>query len=240
LDSAKKEIIDMNIKVERIAGSDRYGTSVEIAKRLGTAKEKAIIATGKDFPDTLAIAPYAAEKQYPILLTETDKLPPNVKSFLNGYKSTIVIGGKKAIDPKVGKILPNPEQIARNSRYQTVIQIIKNHYDTNEQLYISTGENFADALTGSVLAAKNHTSVLLVNKLDLPTDSDLIVADKQVKKLQVFGGKAAIPDHIVKELLALLDKFQQSVGTFTVSENLKVLDSKQAEAIKKCRRLSSH
>jgi glucan phosphorylase len=73
---------------------------------------------------------------------------------------------------------------------------------------------------------------LLVNKLDLPTDSDLIVADKQVKKLQVFGGKAAVPDHIVKELLALLDKFQQSVGTVTVSENLKVLDSKQAEAIK--------
>jgi putative cell wall-binding protein len=98
LDSVKKEIIDMNIKVERIAGSDRYGTSVEIAKRLGTAKEKAIIATGKDFPDALAIAPYAAKNQYPILLTETDKLPPNVKSFLNSYKSAIVIGGKKSID----------------------------------------------------------------------------------------------------------------------------------------------
>jgi putative cell wall-binding protein len=232
LDSVKKEILDMNIKVERIAGSDRYGTSVEIAKRLGASKEKAIIATGKDFPDALAIAPYAAENQYPILLTETDKLPAGVKSFLNGYKSTIVIGGKKAIDPKVEKYLPKPERIAGNSRYQTAVQIIKNHYDTNEQLYISTGENFADALTGSVLAAKNHTAVLLVNKSTLPTDSDLIVADKQVKKLQVFGGKAAVPDQIVKDFLALLNKFQQSVGTVTVGENLKVLDSNQAETIK--------
>ena len=42
---------------------------------MGGNPELAIVAYGRNFPDALAIAPYAAQHGYPILLVEKDKIP---------------------------------------------------------------------------------------------------------------------------------------------------------------------
>ncbi|MBT2686005.1 cell wall-binding repeat-containing protein [Bacillus sp. ISL-37] len=225
LDAVKTEISNMGITVERISGSDRYQTSLEIAKRLGTTKDKAIVATGRDFPDALAIAPYAAKNSYPIILTAPDKMTANVSTYVKDFKSTLIVGGSKAISPEVENALPEPERISGKNRYETASKIIKENFETNNTIYISTGENFADALTGSVLAAKNNTAVMLVGKSSLPTDSDLLIAEKQVKNLFAFGGKAAVPDSIIQSLLDLVAKFKESVGTVSVEETVKLLDN---------------
>lgn len=55
--------------IERVAGADRYGTAIAVARTFGTA-EAAFLATGRNFPDALsAIAP-AARLGAPVLLTE--------------------------------------------------------------------------------------------------------------------------------------------------------------------------
>lgn len=80
--SIEKELNSMNVKTERIYGKDRYETSIEVAKRIGT-NNGIIVATGENFPDALSIAPVAYKKSMPIILTQKNSLPQEVESFLN-------------------------------------------------------------------------------------------------------------------------------------------------------------
>ncbi|EKN42606.1 cell surface protein, partial [Clostridium botulinum CFSAN001627] len=67
------ELKDLGIKVNRIYGEDRYKTSLKIAKEIGV-KNGVVVTNGLGFADALAMAPIAASKQMPILLTPSDKL----------------------------------------------------------------------------------------------------------------------------------------------------------------------
>ncbi|MFY0761497.1 cell wall-binding repeat-containing protein [Metabacillus dongyingensis] len=229
-EDVKQEISKIGITTERISGKNRYETSIKIANKLGASKEKAILATGTNFPDALAIAPYAAENGYPILLTNPGKLDKMVSSYLKDVKSTIIVGGKAAVKPEVEALLPSPERISGETRYETAAQIISSKYETNSHIYISTGNNFADALTGSVLAAKNKAAILLVGPNKIPPGTDQLIADKQMKSFQVFGGKVAVSDDVVSKLNGLFSKFKDSIGTVSFTDGLKVLDSSQIEA----------
>jgi putative cell wall-binding protein len=228
--SVEKELKAMGLATERIYGNDRYDTAIEIAKELGAEKNEAIIATGVDFPDALSIASYAAEKKIPILLAKPDELPAKVASYVANMKKTYVIGGTKAISHRVEKLLPNPTRLAGNSRYDTSIEILNYFYDTNEKLYVSTGENFADALAGSVLAAKNSTGVLLVDKKQPVGDIEFLISGNQVKTFSLFGGQAAISNHVVGELAKISNSYNDSIGAAKVTGKLIKATAKQAKA----------
>lgn len=56
-------------RYERLWGSDRYGTAVEISKKGWTASEYVIIARGSGYTDALCAGPLARKYNAPILLT---------------------------------------------------------------------------------------------------------------------------------------------------------------------------
>ncbi|WP_141694316.1 cell wall-binding repeat-containing protein, partial [Desulfosporosinus sp. BG] len=80
--SIETELRAMGIAPTRIAGQDRYETSVNIAKQT-TPPTELIVATGEDYPDALSIAPIAAIKQIPIVLVPKSYLPDSVKTYLS-------------------------------------------------------------------------------------------------------------------------------------------------------------
>ena len=65
-------------------------------------------------------------------------------------------------------------------------------------MYVATGEDFADALTGAPLAALNDTGILLVNKDALPGSVQKVIdfqdkkAGEGTAKLTILGGEAAV------------------------------------------------
>lgn len=219
----KKEVIEelktlnQNIKIERISGSTRYETATNIARKLGMTKEQVIIATGENFPDALSIAPYAAEYAYPIVLTESDKLPKTVSKYFNdvkGLKKVYVIGGKQAISESAIKGLPHTERIAGNTRYDTSIEILKKLYNTNDSIYVSTGKNFADALTGSVLAGKNKTGILLVDVNNFKEKAiSNIIRTNFIQDYVILGGEVAVPTSVEKNLNKLFAQNKIEFGT---------------------------
>lgn len=85
------------VKYETISGSDRYSTSVEIAKRLNS--EVAIIASGENFPDALAASTLSQKISAPILLVAKDKIPNSVVKYIQDkqIKKAIVLGGEGSI-----------------------------------------------------------------------------------------------------------------------------------------------
>jgi len=80
---------------------------------------------------------------------------------------------------------------------------LKHFNVTSKHLYVATGQNYADALTGAVLAAKNDSAVLLVHT-KVPDATENYITDQGIKRLTIFGGSGAINESVQKSLESLL------------------------------------
>ncbi|MFV9510492.1 cell wall-binding repeat-containing protein [Tepidibacillus sp. LV47] len=198
----KDQLEAMGLQVTRWGGIDRYDTAYQIARQLGNT-DTAIIANGSKFPDALAIAPYAASKGYPILLVEKDKIPVKTYEALKAIniQKTIIVGGTGVVSDRVKNQLPPPERIAGNDRFETATQIIKQLNQNTDQVYVANGLKYADALTGSVLAAKNNAPLLLTYQNQLPEVIRKIVIEKNILNFTILGGTGAVSDQVKWDLI---------------------------------------
>ncbi|WP_010676965.1 cell wall-binding repeat-containing protein [Bacillus timonensis] len=229
----KKEIEKMGITVKRISGATRYQTALQIAKELKPAKNEVVLATGANFPDALAIAPYASEHSVPILLTAPKKIDNGVLDYTKQFSSVTIIGGTNAIDPSIEKKFTNATRIKGKDRYETASTIVRELYNENKKIYISTGANFPDALTGSVLAAKNKTGILLTKKSSIPDSLNIVFPQQKVNSFQVFGGKGVVEEKVITDLQKLLVSFKGTIGGGEVSTKAKFLTEKEATEFEK-------
>lgn len=216
------------LNVERIYGNDRYETSVEIAKRLGS-KEVALTNAGQ-YADALSISAVAAVKGFSILLTSPGSLPEVVRQHLSNYRieRTYLIGGEDVISKEIEKQLRVPVRLAGNNRYETNAKILdKFAGDLDfQRIMIAAGEGkstYTDSLAGVALAAKTTSPLILSGtKLDDSTKKFLEKKITVASKMIILGGIQAIPPSVAEELSQCIDRVNQSVfqqmGTYGPSE----------------------
>lgn len=89
--------------IERIAGNDRYETSLKIADKFYKDAQGAYLASGEVFADSLAINPIAARFDVPLILTPKDKLPQKTQQYLENSKiiQIAIIGGEKTVSKQI-------------------------------------------------------------------------------------------------------------------------------------------
>ncbi|NLI91278.1 MAG: cell wall-binding repeat-containing protein [Peptococcaceae bacterium] len=147
---------------ERIYGPNRFETSLKIAQKMN-AESEAVLVSGQDPWDALSFSPVAAYRGIPILLTDRDHLPENVKPYLEQKHivKTYVIGGSGAIAPGIEKELPGPVRIGGMDRYETNRLILTGFSEgfNFQKIYAVTAGNslkcsFSDGLSICSLAAK--------------------------------------------------------------------------------------
>jgi SpoIID/LytB domain protein len=185
--------------VDRIGGIDRFEVAKLVADSLGSSTS-AIVTNGLVFSDALAIAPYAAQNQIPILLTYNNKLPDSTKAALQGKSSTLIIGGTGSVDSSVEGQLTGVSRIGGADRYEVSANII-NQLNLNAQtVFLSNGLTFADALTGSVLAAKQSAPLLLTKPKEIPAPVLNTIRNKQTSVVNVLGGPASVSDQVIASL----------------------------------------
>lgn len=224
----EKQLDNMMIEYERIAGSDRYDTSLKVAKLVG-CDNGVVIASGASFADALSIAPIAAAKGMPILLTSKNSLPQGVSQYIkdNNITKGYVIGGVGVIGKSATKDLNNFKRLAGMDRYETnqkIIEEFSNEVDFSS-VYVSTGEGFADALSGSVAAAKTNSPLVLTNGNLSITKTAFYSKIPAVDQFKVLGGEAVVSKEAVDNLL--VDKAESS---FKLGDDL--LISKYSDLIK--------
>lgn len=86
---------------ERIAGNDRYQTSLAIARRSFENNENAILANSKVFADSLSAVSVAKNYKAPIILTDNENLTQSTKSYLENMNSVTIIGGEKSVSSNI-------------------------------------------------------------------------------------------------------------------------------------------
>ncbi|WHX40267.1 cell wall-binding repeat-containing protein [Mesobacillus sp. AQ2] len=197
--SIKTELEKMGIAASRISGKDRFEVASNISRSLGPS-DTAIIANGLKFPDALSIAPYAARSGYPILLTGKDRLPDITKKALEGRTKVIVVGGEGSVGPTVFNSLPGRKRISGKDRFEVSANVIKDLNLNTNRFFISTGLTFADALTGSVLAAKQEAPMLLTMPSYVPAPIKKILLPGNAESITVLGGTASVQQSVAGNL----------------------------------------
>lgn len=211
--AVENQLTSMGISFSRLAGNDRYGTSVAIAKQLGSSNQIYVVTGGDDgsFSDALSVAPIAAFHNSPVLLVPQSGLTTEINSFLadKNYKYAYVVQGNLLSDNVVNAIKgksSNTEVETSSDSYTRNLNIV-NHFKggfDNSEICIATGRDYPDALAGSLLAANDDVPILLVNdNADLSKQKALIDNNAYLKKVYVFGGDGAVNTTAINTLTGL-------------------------------------
>ncbi|WP_432488731.1 cell wall-binding repeat-containing protein [Kineococcus sp. SYSU DK018] len=216
--------------VTRVAGADRFGTAVEVAKLIPEAGTVSVV-TGWNFPDGLAAGALMgvvdADTEHSVgvvLLSDGANLGSTTAGYLDqrGFTTKIAIGGPAAVAVS-GRNGWAP--IAGADRYDTSARIARQFTsssffeDATTIVGIATGEGWADALAGSALLAYGGGPLLLTQPGQLPTATADVLRDLQadaratlddqgnpleVGTALVFGGTGAVQDVVLDQVRAAL------------------------------------
>lgn len=201
-DDVVKELKALDVSVTRISGKDRYETAVAISKKLPN-NDVAVVVSGKNYPDALSIASIAAQNGYPILLSDKDSIPAATLTQAKTYGKNFVIGGTGVISNTVTKKLNDPTRIAGANRYETNANIIRAFDVPTNFVFVATGTQFADALTGSVLAANWGEPLLLTTPNELHPEIKELMMDNTFG-VTILGGEKAIQPKVEDEIWSII------------------------------------
>ncbi|PAV28297.1 hypothetical protein CIL05_16810 [Virgibacillus profundi] len=201
-EDVETELHAAGVDVRRIAGETRFETAAFIAEEVSPGgADQVVITNGMDFPDAVSVASHAAKIGMPILLTYSDRLPEATADALENISATetIVVGGYEVVEEEVFAELPDAQRLRGPDRYTTNLAV-NQHFDVNNNhLYVATGQEFADALTGAVLAAKSDSAIVLVGNT-VPSSTAEFLIENETSRLTIFGGEGAVSQELVEEL----------------------------------------
>ncbi|AHF07979.1 cell wall-binding repeat-containing protein [Desulfitobacterium metallireducens] len=198
-------------QIKRLSGDTRYGTNQAINGEISAAKgTPVVIASGEGFADALSISSIAAAKGYPILLTMQNELPEETIMTLEDIQPSkvFVVGGTGAVTESVraqlqsltGLSSDNVPRIWGNSRYATSLSIAQAFEFSGDTVTFAYGENFPDALAGSVLAAKLDAPIVLISQ-DNWLEAKRFADRSQYTNQIIFGGSGVIGDSLKNQLM---------------------------------------
>ncbi|MHB1342412.1 MAG: cell wall-binding repeat-containing protein [Coriobacteriia bacterium] len=199
--------------VTRIAGGDRFATAALVAdavKAKTGSGAKVVVANGMTYADALSVAPLAAAKGWPILLTNATTLPAQTGAAITrlGATSCVVIGGTGVVSPGVMAQLPGATRKGGTDRYDTCA-VIADYAVTNGMSFATVGttvgNNFPDALAAGPLLAKLGGVLMLTppNAVSSPMTARLTAHKADVDTLVVIGG--ALQQATIDRMRTLID-----------------------------------
>ena len=203
--------------VLRVAGEDRYATSVAIAREArrrwqdaGVAVSgDALLASGTTFPDALAAGQLSGRTATPILLSPPDRLPRAVADALDdfGTRRVVAIGGPGALSDRVTQATGRPvDRLQGPDRYATAAVVRDAAVAAGadgDDVIVASGTNFPDALAAGPVVVTRGGTLLLTDPVALPEAVAPRVSDVGVDgRVIVAGGRGAVADVVLHELLA--------------------------------------
>jgi putative cell wall-binding protein len=192
---------------ERLAGSDRYETAVEVSEKGWTSSDYVVLANGESYADALCAVPLAKAKDAPILLTETNSLNSETLAEMKrlNAKHVIIVGGDGVVTEGVqnaikSQVTSDVERYGGADRFETSVKIAK-ALGSPSEVFVANGLNFPDALSAAPIAAIEGDPIILTRSTELPqVSADYIESNSNITKSYVVGGSGVISDSILNKL----------------------------------------
>ncbi|MFL8709475.1 N-acetylmuramoyl-L-alanine amidase [Clostridioides sp. GD02377] len=208
----------VNASQTRLSGSNRYETSLLIAKEIDKNHDvdKVYItnATGGEV-DALTIAAKAGQDEQPIILTDKDSITNNTYKWLESedLQSAYFIGGPQMISTNViNKINDITKDSVTNNRvygadrHETNANVIKKFYteDELEAVLVAKSDVLVDALAAGPLAANLKSPILITPKTYVSAYHKENLEAKSANKVYKIGG--GLTSNVMNSIAASLSK----------------------------------
>lgn len=188
--------IDLVSDVILLGGGNRYRTAAKIAEEFDDYEginTTACVVNGSAWQDGLSAVPVAAENDWPILYTMKTDVPSETMNAIAdlGITDVIVVGGTGSVGGAAFNELETAlgvghvTRIGGSNRYVTsrrmAMLALANGMD-GEAMVLASGESWADAATGGLLAYWADSPLLITDPNTLSND------------VRVYMDSAGIPD----------------------------------------------
>ncbi|HWH32672.1 MAG TPA: cell wall-binding repeat-containing protein [Egibacteraceae bacterium] len=176
--------------VRRFSGPTRIETAIDIARRALPAATSAIVAAAfeppntdptRAFADSIAAGGWAADRNMPVLLTESQRLSTSTKNYLRGaqIRTVFVVGGSSAINDAVitelQQIGMTVERVSGPTRFDTAVEIAKERGYSDASKASATiltegqaSDAWAAGFTAAAYSAANDAPIVLANGSSVP------------------------------------------------------------------------
>lgn len=191
-------------KISRVAGADRYETSRMLAK--STTSTTAYLASGAGFADALAASSVAGARKAPILLVQGSESTVDAATLASlkssGVKQVIIVGGEGVISKSIASDLTSKgikvTRYGGADRYATS-QILNAASFTGSvpTVYLATGVDFPDALSGAVVAGRSGAPLLSQPQSCIKGESKDWLISSRSTSVVLIGGPGALSDAVL-------------------------------------------
>lgn len=199
---------------KRLAGNDRYETAAAVSQAFAGAQYAPVfLATGENFPDALAAAAAAGADQSRVLLTGRYTLPAATLAELTAREplGVYIVGGTSSVSAEVETSLErlgySTLRLSGQDRYDTSAVVAQILFDDPDTVFLATGENYPDALSGAAAAGSIGAPVLLVRPNGLPEPIRAALTDEflplKPSRFIVLGDEKAVSTTVIDQIKAL-------------------------------------
>ncbi|OAA87782.1 cell wall-binding repeat-containing protein [Clostridium ljungdahlii] len=220
--AVEDEIKSKGLTVERLGGSDRFATAVQVGKaveKIGNSKT-VFLANAYNYPDALSGSTFAGKTGSPILLTDGNSLNEQSKQALKdwGIEHVNILGGEFVMSSNILNELVDMgitvNRFGGTDRYQTSQAMVNNFASSTEGLTLATGKDFHNALVASVLAGKMNYPLTLMDN-DCSSTEKSFVENKNLIIVGDYGLTVDEPGYTgsqIKQKLYSLGFFDKRGG----------------------------
>lgn len=234
LEKTRNALLNNEVKVNVVAGEDRYSTAIEIAKKSGL-NDNIVIVNSNKIVDGLAATPFAKMKSAPIVLASDTEVPQVTLDYIKSVIKTkpsaniYIVGGESAVSKEAEKqltnITKNVERISGDDRHTTSLEVAKAMTKTNPatKAYVVGAKGEPDAMSIAAKAAEGNSPIIVNGWSGLSNESMTMLKDKEI---DIIGGSNSVSTSLENDLklVAKDSKVERVEGETRHDTNAKVIE----------------
>lgn len=212
----------------RIQGSNRYDTAARISQAVAGSSTTVVLASGENYPDALTGIAYAEELGAPMLLTRGQSLSDATRDEIQRLKATkvVILGGPVAVSEGVEAALKSMglsvTRLQGSNRYETAVNIGEAMTRAGSHLFLTSGMEFADAISIAPVSALKDQPVLLTQPGRLPEPTRQAILRWGIRDVTILGGEIAVNEAIASELTKLGVRVERISGSNRYDTNARI------------------
>lgn len=237
LEKSKNALAKNEVKVNVVAGEDRYSTAIEIAKESGL-NDNIVIVNSNKIVDGLAATPFAKMKSAPIVLASDTEVPQVTLDYIKSVIKTkpsaniYIVGGESAVSKEAEKqltnITKNVERISGDDRHTTSLEVAKEMAKVESgtptnKAYVVGAKGEPDAMSIAAKAAEGNSPIIVNGWSGLSNESMTMLKDKEI---DIIGGSNSVSTSLENDLklVAKESKVERVEGETRHDTNAKVIE----------------
>jgi putative cell wall-binding protein len=197
-DAVVQQLQTLGYQPRRLAGTNRFATSVAVADAMPAAAQAVVVAHGGAFHDALVGSVAAGRLGGPLLLTDGDRLPAETDQYLaaNGQLPVTAVGSFAAA------AVPSAAALSGVDAAGTAAAVADALFADAATMTVATDASFADALAGVPLAIHTGSPLLYAEGGGVPAATVQVLTDRP-SRVFLLGGPAALGDVVADTVHAL-------------------------------------